>query len=106
MDRSKLIYQEKYIPDSLVYDLRILEEEQNWAFLRHPQKNPEKEYDFPSQPGHSAGPGLIGYLCEKEMKLDLDGGADDEALSESAAIGIFEKLHGILDPDDKRVESL
>ena len=50
--------------------------------------------------------GLIGYLYEKEMKLELGNGVDDEALGESAAIGNLDKLRGILDPDDKRIESL
>lgn len=38
MDRSEaLIYQEKENHESMVYDLRLLEEEQNWSYLRHAQ---------------------------------------------------------------------
>ena len=59
------------------------------------------------QGGQTAGSGLLAYLSKKDRRMRAANGASgEEASSDSAPLGSFDRLRGILDPDDKRVESL
>lgn len=56
--------------------------------------------------GATAGRGLFSYLNKKDKLKRESGVAGNDAAGDSAPLGCFDRLRGILDPDDKRVESL
>ena len=86
MDRSEaLIYQEKDNRESIVYDLRLLEEEQNWSYLRHAQVNGGMDHRERMEEEEEekmiygiAGNGLLPYLNKKDKKMRAESGADGE----------------------------
>ena len=108
--REKLIFQDRENISGLVYNLGLLDEEQNWAYLRDVQHlidfNDAELKEFKEvelQTGQTAGKGLRGYLQLKHKKLNEAGGAAEEG---HAPTQNFDSLRGILDTDDKRVEHL
>ena len=117
--RQNLIYQERENPDGVVFNPEILENEQNWAYLRETQTMPDyeehEEEDERIQAliyGQTSGKGLRSHLIQKEKQIKANasvnslapsGVAANEASAESEN---FDRLRGILDSDDPRFERL
>ena len=119
--RSNLIYQDRENPDGVVFNPELLDDEQNWAYLRATQTQPdfgdaddEQEQLQALIYGQTSGKGLKTVLAQKERNLQAssnsniaqtagEGASGGEGGSESAN---FDRLRSILDSDDPRFERL
>ena len=117
--RQALVYQERENPDGVVFNPDMLDDEQNWAYLRATQVAPDHgEGDEETEQleallyGQTSGKGLKATLARKERSIraktsGASKSAGDEAAGEAGPESeCFDRLRGILDSDDSRFERL
>ena len=117
--RQNLVYQDRENPDGVIFNPDLLDDEQNWAYLRATQAQLEYGEGDDEQEqleallyGQTSGKGLKSLLAQKERKMRANASAASQSAGDAATSEAgtesenFDRLRGILDSDDPRFERL